>query len=110
MGQKEGASVPLLQANLDPCLTQWAWAEAYLPAKWHLDPPAIWPQQIWAENWGLCPFGRELGPHLAECGQGLPACQGKPFYEQLPKKYCENHQHKLGRDIIHGRPSDIVAE
>jgi len=19
--------------------------------------PAIWPQQIWAENWGLCPFG-----------------------------------------------------
>jgi len=18
---------------------------------------AIWPQQIWAENWGLCPFG-----------------------------------------------------
>jgi len=23
---------------------------------WH---PAIWPQQIWAENWGLCPFGGE---------------------------------------------------
>jgi len=20
--------------------------------------PAIWPQQIWTENWGLCPFGR----------------------------------------------------
>ena len=20
--------------------------------------PAIWPQQIWAENWGLCPFER----------------------------------------------------
>jgi len=19
---------------------------------------AIWPQQIWAENWGLCPFGK----------------------------------------------------
>jgi len=19
--------------------------------------PAIWPQQIWADNWGLCPFG-----------------------------------------------------
>jgi len=18
--------------------------------------PAIWPQQIWTENWGLCPF------------------------------------------------------
>jgi len=40
--------------------------------------PAIWPQQIWAENWGLCPFGGgELGPHLTQCGQGrgLPACQ-----------------------------------
>ena len=24
---------------------------------------AIWPQQIWAENWGLCPFrGGEVGP------------------------------------------------
>jgi len=19
--------------------------------------PAVWPQQTWAENWGLCPFG-----------------------------------------------------
>jgi len=40
--------------------------------------PAIWPQQIWAENWGLCPFAaEELGPHLAQCGQGqgLPPCQ-----------------------------------
>jgi len=34
--------------------------------------PAIWPQQIWAENWGgLCTFGEgELGPHLAQCGLG----------------------------------------
>ena len=41
--------------------------------------PAIWPQQIWAENWGLCPCrGGEVGPHLTQCGQGrgLPACQG----------------------------------
>jgi len=39
---------------------------------------AIWPQQIWAENWGLCPFGEgELGPHLTQCGQGrgLPTRQ-----------------------------------
>jgi len=40
---------------------------------------AIWPQQIWAENWGGCaPLGEgELGPHLTQCGQGrgLPACQ-----------------------------------
>ena len=40
--------------------------------------PAIWPQQIWAENWGLWPFGEgKLGPHLTQCGQGrgLPGCQ-----------------------------------
>ena len=39
---------------------------------------AIWPPQIWAENWGLCPFGGgELGPHLTKRGQGrgLPARQ-----------------------------------
>ena len=33
---------------------------------------AIWPQQIWAENWGGCATLREgeLGPHLTQCGQG----------------------------------------
>jgi len=32
--------------------------------------PAIWPQQIWAENWGLCPIGEgELGPNLTQCGR-----------------------------------------
>jgi len=36
---------------------------------------AIWPRQIWAENWGAgC---APLGPHLTQCGEvrGLPACQ-----------------------------------
>jgi len=40
--------------------------------------PAIWPQQTWAESWGLYPFrGGELGPHLTQCclGWGLPPCQ-----------------------------------
>jgi len=33
--------------------------------------PAIRPQQILAENWGMCPFGEgELGPYLAQCGLG----------------------------------------
>jgi len=28
-----------------------------------LSHPAVWPQQTWAENWGLCPLeGVELGP------------------------------------------------
>ena len=36
-----------------------------------------WPQQTWAENWGTVrPFGKgELGPHLTQCGRGLPPCQ-----------------------------------
>jgi len=44
--------------------------------------PAIWPQQICAENWGLCPFGEgELGPHLTQCrqGRGLPTRQVSPW-------------------------------
>jgi len=37
--------------------------------------PAIWPQQMWAENWGSPPpfGGGELGPqtpHLTQCGYG----------------------------------------
>ena len=28
---------------------------------------AVWPQQAWAENWRLCPFGEgDLGPHLTQ--------------------------------------------
>ena len=31
--------------------------------------PAVRPQQTWAKNWGLCPFGKgELGPHVTQCG------------------------------------------
>ena len=38
---------------------------------------AIWPHQIWAENWGLCPFGKGDLLHLTQCGHGrsLAACQ-----------------------------------
>jgi len=33
---------------------------------------AIWPQHIWADNWGLCPFGEgQLGPHLTQCGNTM---------------------------------------
>ena len=38
---------------------------------------AVWPQQTWTENWGLCPFWGELGPHLTQrrLGRGLPPYQ-----------------------------------
>jgi len=40
--------------------------------------PAIWPQQIWAKNWGLCPFEeRELGPHLTQCARAKAYPQAK---------------------------------
>jgi len=55
-----------------------AWAEVYLHAKSHLDHPVVWPQNapifgpcvLWptthmGRKWGLCPFLKELGPHLA---------------------------------------------
>jgi len=32
---------------------------------------AVWPQQMWAENWGLRPFlARRLGPHLTQSHLG----------------------------------------
>jgi len=48
---------------------------------------AIWPQQMWAENWwGCAPLGEgDLRPHLTQCGpgQGLPACQVSSWSVQL---------------------------
>ena len=39
-----------------------AWTEAYLLTKWILIHPAVWRQQTWSENWGLCPlFEGEAG-------------------------------------------------
>jgi len=48
--------------------------------------PAVWPQQTCAENWRLCPFGGELGPHLTQCGlgRGLPPCQVSTFILMHP--------------------------
>ena len=36
---------------------------------------ATWPQQIWAENWGLCPFGGgEVGPSNTMWPGTRPTC------------------------------------
>jgi len=43
--------------------------------------PAIWPQQIWADNWGLCPFGEgELGPHPTQGGHRAEAYTCMPSF------------------------------
>jgi len=59
-----------------------AWAEVYIPTKWHLDPFNRLVTIHWPKSGGLlCPlspfFGGELGIHLTQCGRvrGLPACQ-----------------------------------
>jgi len=57
---------------------------------------AIWPQQIWAENWGAVPlWGGEMGPHLTQCGQGqgLSACQVSSW--SVPQ--CTNVTDRLDR-------------
>jgi len=67
---------------------------------------AIWPQQIWAENWGLCPFGEgELGPHLTQCGQGrgLPAHQVsswsiQPFGHNTPTSQTDRQTGQTNSD------------
>jgi len=47
--------------------------------------PALWLQQTWTENWGLCPYGgswlpiqqcrlgRGMGIHVTQCRLGLKA-------------------------------------
>jgi len=56
MGRKLGA-VPLLQVGeLDPHVTQCAWAKAYLRTKWHLDPSSRWATINMGRKWGLCKY------------------------------------------------------
>jgi len=78
MGRKLGA-VPLMRTAGFPPNTMWPRAEAYLTASGILIYPAVWPKQIWAENWGGAVLlrGGELGPHLIQChlGRRLPPYQ-----------------------------------
>ena len=65
---------------LGPHLTNVAWAEAYLPTKWHLDPIQPSGHNRHGPKIGVpsCTFvGGELGCHLTQChlGGGLPPYQ-----------------------------------
>jgi len=62
----------------------------------------ISPQQIWTENWGICPFGEgELGPYLTQCGQGrgLPACQVSSWSVRLATVHERHRQTDRQTDI-----------
>jgi len=39
-----------------------AWAEAYLPSKWHLDPSSRLATTDMGQKWGICPFGAAESP------------------------------------------------
>jgi len=57
IGQKEGASVSLSGRAGSPSKTMWPRLRSTSVPTGILIHPAVWPQQTWAENWGLCsPF------------------------------------------------------
>ena len=77
MGRKLGALPPSWGGGLGPHLSQ---CRLHGGLSGILIHQTIWPQQIWAENWGggCVPLGEgDLDPHLTQCGQdrGLPVCQ-----------------------------------
>jgi len=65
---------------------------------------ATWPQQIWAENWGLCPFGGgNLYAHLTQWGQGRAYMHGKFHFDPskrlatIHQRYTQTGQDKTGQ-------------
>jgi len=58
MGRNFGGSAPFLEREAGyPSNTKSPGSRPTSVPSGILIHPAIWPQQIWAENWGLCPFG-----------------------------------------------------
>ena len=52
--------------------------------------PAVWPQQTWAENWGLCPFG------VFEEGSWIPIQHNMAWAEAyLPTKWHLDPSNRL---------------
>ena len=55
--------------------------------------PTIWPQQISAQNWGLCPLGEvDLGPHLTQCDQGRGLYLHAKFHLDPSNRLATIHQ------------------
>jgi len=109
-GPKRGkAAVPLWRRAGTPSNTTWPGPRPTSIPSGILTHASIWPQQILAENWGLCPFeGGELDPHLTQCGQGrgLPACQVssspvQPFGHNTPTSQTGQTDNGL---IAYGEP------
>jgi len=81
MGRKFGGGLrPLFgEGEQGPHLAQSRLAEAYLHAKYHLDPSRRFDNKLGPKIWGLRPlFGEgERGPHLTQSrlGRGIAPCR-----------------------------------
>jgi len=60
---------------------------------------AIWPQRIWAENWGpMCPLeGWELGPHLTQCGRSEAYLHAKFHLDPSNRLAAIHQRHRQDR-------------
>jgi len=77
-GLKIGGSAPFRERGWVPIYPNVAWAEAYLPTKWHHDPSSHLATTNMGRKLKAVPlWGGELDSHLAQCrlGWGLPPYQ-----------------------------------
>jgi len=73
--------------------------------------PAIWPQQIWAENWGLCPpfWGGEAGSLSNTVWPGpRPTCVPSFILIRLATVHQPHRQDRTGQ--TDGRRSDSIIK
>jgi len=112
MGRKVGRLLcPFPWPGAGSHLTVSPSVEAYLRAKWHLDPSSRLATTDMGQKLGTCHFflGEELYPHLTQCGlgRGLPPYQVasksiKPFGHSTPTS-------KTGQDTQDRQQSDNIG-
>jgi len=85
-----GGAVPLWGEAKSPCNTMWPGPTPTSISSGVLIHLAIWPQQIWAENLGACPFGGgEAGSSSSRMWPGLrPTCV--PSFILIHPTVCHN--------------------
>jgi len=105
-GPKIGGAVPPLFGGRgagSPSSTMWPGPRPTSLPSGVLIHPAIWPQRIWAENGGLCPFGGgELGPHLTQCGQGQGLPDPSNRLATIRQRYRQDRERSdsIGRTVL----------
>ena len=106
-GPKMGGSAPFFgEGSWIPINTMSLGSRPTFLASGILIHRAIWPQQIWAENWrkGLCPFcGWGPGSHLTQCGQAEAYLRAKFHLDPsnslvaIHQRYRQDRQDRMDR-------------